>query len=311
VPPVPLIAVVGPTASGKSALAQELARRCDGEIINTDSMQVYRHFDIGTAKPPPEARARVPHHLIDVVAPEEGYSAGRYVADALAVLRDLAERGRTPVLCGGTGLYFRALLSGLAPIPPVPGAVQAEVEAELAAGGSAAAHAELARVDPETAAGVHPNDPVRIARALAVYRATGRPISAYRRERPFRLPPARVLSLGLRWEREALYARIDRRVEEMLAQGWIEEVRGILALGYDARVRPMQAIGYREIAAYLRDGGGQEALAQAIATRTRQYAKRQMTWFRKHPDICWAAPREAEIFFERVKKFLLRGRGAR
>jgi tRNA dimethylallyltransferase len=189
--------------------------------------------------------------------------------------------------------------------------VQAAVEAELAAKGNAAAHAELARVDPETALGVHPNDPVRIARALAVQRATGRPISAFRRERPFRLPASRVLSVGVRWERAALYDRIDRRVDEMLARGWIEEVRGILALGYDARVRPMQAIGYREIAAYLRAGGAREALSQAIATRTRQYAKRQLTWFRKHPDICWAAPGETGRIVERVKKFLPRGRGDR
>jgi tRNA dimethylallyltransferase len=308
----PLVAVLGATASGKSGLALALAEACGGEIVNTDSLQVYRHFDIGTAKPSAAERARVPHHLIDVVEPDEAFSAGRYVAAARAAIASIAARGHVPILCGGTGLYYRALLYGLAPVPQVPAEVQRAVEARLAEQGPAALHAALARVDAVAAAAIHPNDPARIARALAVYEASGRPLSAYRAAQPFRSAPAAVLAVGFQWERKALVARIDARVREMLARGWIEEVRGLLARGYGPSLKPMQAIGYREIARWLCEGGDpatREALEPAIAQRTRQYAKRQGTWFRKHPEVRWAVPGAAEEILAAVRKFLLlRGR---
>ena len=283
-----LIAVVGPTASGKSELALALAEALGGEIINTDAMQVYRGLDIGTAKPDAAARARVAHHLLDVVAPDEAYSAGRYLADARRIIADLRTRGRAPILCGGTGLYFRALLFGLAEIPPIPPEVQARVAAQLAAEGLAAAHARLTQVDPRAAQRIHPNDPSRIARALEVFGATGRPLSDFQAEQPFREVAPHVLSVGCRWERAALYARINARVERMLAAGWVDEVRGLLAAGYDPQLKPLRSSGYREIAALLQGGRGPQRLAEDIATRTRHYAKRQLTWFNKHPNVHWA-----------------------
>lgn len=306
----PLVAVVGPTASGKSALAMELAERLGGEVINTDSMQVYQGFDIGTAKPSAADRHRVTHHLIDVAQPADPYSAGRYVADARAAIAAVVERGRLPILCGGSGLYFRALMFGMAEIPPVPAIVRDEVEAWLKQKGLAAGHAELTRVDPVTAARVHPNDPARVARALEVYRTAGVPLSAYRRAQPFAEAAPGSLSVGTHFERPELYRRIDRRVRGMIAGGWIEEVEGLLGAGHDPGLKPMRAIGYRRIAACL-DGGRpsqaeRETLAGAIATDTRRYAKRQMTWFRKHPGIFWGEPGGFDIVMERVSKFLKR-----
>jgi tRNA dimethylallyltransferase len=307
----PLVAVVGPTASGKSGLALELAEAVGGEIVNTDSLQVYRHFDIGTAKPTPAERARVPHHLIDVAEPNEPYSAGRYVEDASAVLAGIVARGRVPILCGGTGLYYRALTQGLADIPPVPAPVLAALEARLAAEGSAALHAELARVDAAAAASIHPNDPLRIARALAVFESAGRPLSDYRQERPFRAGAGRLLAVGLRWERARLYERVNARVRSMLAAGWAQEVRGLLACGYGPTLKPMRAIGYRELAAWLLaggdpEGGVPEALAEDIAQRTRRYAKRQLTWFRRHPEVRWVPPGQAAALQAAVRDFVRR-----
>ncbi|HKI97237.1 MAG TPA: tRNA (adenosine(37)-N6)-dimethylallyltransferase MiaA [bacterium] len=310
----PLVAVVGATASGKSGLALALAEALDGEIVNTDSMQVYRYFDIGTAKPTLAERERVPHHLIDVVEPDDVYSAGRYVADAQAAIAGIVARDRVPILCGGTGLYYRALVLGLVQVPPVPAAVQAAVEARVGAG-SEAAYQLLAAVDAEAAASIHPNNPVRIARALAVYEATGRPLSAWRREQPFLREPARVFAVGVRWERAALYERIDRRVREMLAAGWVDEVQALLARGYGPELKPMQAIGYREIAEWLGAGGQPDmpepaeplaAVAERIARRTRQYAKRQLTWFRRHPEVHWAEPEGSEAIVGAVRNFLPR-----
>jgi tRNA dimethylallyltransferase len=299
--------VVGPTASGKSALALAIAERVGGEILCTDSMQVYRHLDIGTGKPGPAERARIPHHLIDVADPDEAFSAGRYVEQAQAVLAELARRGRVPILCGGTGLYFKALLRGLAPVPPVPAAVRREVGARAAREGLAASHAELRRVDPESAARIHAHDLVRILRALEVYHATGRPLSRFQRDAPFRPSPEYVLSLGIAWERRALRARIAERVRAMLAAGWVEEVRRVLEMGYSPRSKPLQAIGYREIREYL-DGEREAAsLAPAITLRTQQYAKRQVTWFRRHPGIVWAAPGDEGALIERALRFVEAG----
>ena len=306
VPPA-LIAVVGPTASGKSALATALAEAFGGEIVNCDSMQVYRHFDIGTAKPSREARGRVPHHLIDLVEPDEHYSAGRYATDAQAALGDICARGRLPIVCGGTGLYLRALLFGLAPVPPVNRTLQAQLNAELARRGARACHADLSRIDPHASAAIHPNDPVRIARALAVYHGTGRPLSAYQREQPFRARAANAIFVGYRWERAAMYDRVNQRVRRMLARGWVEEVRGLLDRGYGAEVKPMRAIGYREIVEYITRGSDEGTLADRIAMRTRRYAKRQLTWLRNHPDLLWAEPGNIEPIVARVKKHLKRG----
>lgn len=315
----PLVAVVGPTASGKSALAIALAEQFGGEIVNTDSMQVYRFFDIGTAKPTGEERDRVPHHLIDVANPEQGYSAGQYVIEAKACILDIHQRGKLPILCGGTGLYFRALMQGIAAIPAVPEAVHQEVAQWLEEHGLAAGYAELMRVDAAAAEGIHPHDPSRIARALAVFRATGVPLSSYRAQQPFRETAPRSLSVGYQFDRPVLYERINRRVREMIAQGWIEEVRGLLERGYGPQHQPMRAIGYKQIVDYLQRGNTPEkdqipeltALTESIATSTRRYAKRQLTWFRKHPGIGWSAPGAWDGVCDRVKYFLKNSLGDR
>lgn len=303
-PDIPLIAVAGPTASGKSELAVVLAEALGGEVINTDAMQVYRHLDIGTAKPEAALRERAPHHLIDVVEPDEPYSAGHYVRDAGDIIRRLHAQGRTAILCGGTGLYFRALLQGIAALPAVPEAVRERVTAELAQRGVAACHEALRQVDPETAARVHPNDPSRVQRALEVFYAAGRPLSAYHREQPFGELPPQVLMLGHAWERPVLYERINSRVQAMLDAGWIDEVRGLLARGYDPTLKPLRAIGYREIVALLRDERDEAHLARDIAQRTRHYAKRQLTWFRRMPGMVWAPPTDTATLLTQARAFL-------
>ena len=303
-PDMPLLAVAGPTASGKSELAVVLAEALDGEVINTDAMQVYRQLDIGTAKPEAALRRRVPHHLIDVVTPDEPYSAGAYARDAGEIVRRLHAQGRTAILCGGTGLYFRALLQGIANLPPIPRAVRERVSAQLSELGVAACHEALRQVDPQTAARVHPNDPSRVQRALEVYHAAGRPLSEYHREQPFGELPSQVRMLGYAWERPVLYERINVRVQAMLDAGWIDEVRRLLEQGYEPHLKPLRAIGYREIVALLQGERASEHLARDIAQRTRHYAKRQLTWFRRVPGMMWAPPEDTQALVTRARDFL-------
>ena len=291
----PVVAVVGPTASGKSAVALQLAKALGGEIVSTDSMQVYRGMDLGTAKPTAEEQALVPHHLIDVVNPDTPFSAGRYVEQAQQVLARLQEEGKVAVLCGGTGLYFRALLYGLAQIPDIPPDVRAEVQALVEDQGLAAAYARLQALDPQMAHRLEPADTSRIMRALEVFLATGESLAEFQAQQPFYRHNPMVLQVGVQWPREVLYERINHRTRQMLEQGWAAEVQALLQAGYGG-TKPMQSIGYLELAAHLVAGGSTapdawpQALAPAIAQRTRHYAKRQLTWFRKDETIRWVAP---------------------
>ncbi|MDH4224753.1 MAG: tRNA (adenosine(37)-N6)-dimethylallyltransferase MiaA [Deltaproteobacteria bacterium] len=286
---LPLIAVVGPTASGKTALAVEIALRFGGEVINTDSMQVYRHLDIGTGKPSPSQRQGVVHHLLDTVNPDESYSAGQYVKQAGVVIDSLQAQGRPAILCGGTGLYFRALVEGLASIPPIPPAVRREAGEMIRRLGPVEAHAALARLDPVTAARLNPNDTQRVGRGLEVVLATGRGLTDFHNLGLVGQRPEPVVWVGIRWPREDLYRRINRRVEIMLEAGWVEEVRQVAAR-YSFKAKPLQAIGYREVGRYLTGSLPKDQLAPAITQRTRQYAKRQITWFGRNPKIYWAPP---------------------
>jgi tRNA dimethylallyltransferase len=282
-----LVVIVGPTASGKTELAVRLAERFAGEIVNADSMQVYRGMDIGTAKPSPELRLRVPHHLIDIVAPDVNFSASDFRREAALAIADIAGRGKRVFVVGGTGLYVRALLHGLVDSPSGAGAVRRELEETAQRFGNEALLGELARVDPETSARLHPNDLVRIVRALEVYRLTGRPISQQRSEHGFAGDFYQALKIGLTVERRELYERIDQRVERMIGEGLVAEVQALLDRGFSPGAKALRSIGYRQICAYLAGVYGLDEAVRLIKRDTRHYAKRQLTWFNTDREIKW------------------------
>ena len=284
-----LIVLSGPTASGKSSLALALAREFPLEIVNADSLQVYRHFDIGTAKPTAAERSEVPHHLIDVADPGEPYDAGRYVRDAERAIGEIRARGKVPMLVGGTGMYIRALLRGLDPFPSDP-RVRKELSRRWEAEGGAALHAELARIDPGTSGKVHPSDRLRVLRALEIAAVAGVPPSRARAS--WSSPEARhgCLFLALWPDRETLNRGIDARTEGMFRRGLLEEVRGLLAMGFDRSLKPMRALGYRHAAAHLLDGVPLSETIEAVKRDTRRYAKRQVTWLSSEPDLVPLVP---------------------
>nr|WP_295374469.1 tRNA (adenosine(37)-N6)-dimethylallyltransferase MiaA [Pseudoxanthomonas sp.] len=306
------IALMGPTASGKTALAMEWAERCGGEIVSIDSALVYRGLDIGAAKPDAAMQAQVRHHLIDVRDPWQTYSAAEFAADARAALADIAARGRLPILAGGTGLYFRALLEGLAPMPEADPDTRAALAAEAAERGWPALHAELARVDPAAAARIHATDPQRIQRALEVYRLSGKPISQWQREPgPPRLP-FRVLKLVLApAERAVLHARIEQRFDTMLAEGFLDEVRRLRALPrMQAVAAPLdlpavRAVGYRQAWEHLDGTTSAAEFRDRAIFATRQLAKRQLTWLRGELDARWFDPGRDSAALERARRQFL------
>jgi tRNA dimethylallyltransferase len=285
----PAILLMGPTASGKSELAIELARALGGEIVSVDSALVYRGLDIGTAKPAAALRAEVPHHLVDILDPAAPYSAGRFRRDALAAMEAIRERGRLPILVGGTMLYFRALLKGLAELPEADPALRAVLDADAALRGWPALHTELARVDPAAAARIRPGDSQRIQRALEVWRLTGKPLSQL--QAAGASPPAgwRFLKLGLAPpSRAELHAAIGRRFEIMMAAGFLAEVAALRARGdLHAGLPSMRAVGYRQLWAHLAGECRLEQAAEGAIIATRRLAKRQMTWLRAEPRLSW------------------------
>ena len=284
-----LLCVMGPTASGKTGLAIQLALSLDGEVVSCDSMQVYRGMDIGTSKPAEAERHGVPHHMLDVADPSEPYSAAQYAGQASACIESIRARGRLPIVCGGTGLYFDALLYGLHGIGGCGGHMRQELAGRAGREGLAPLYAELARVDPESASYISANDERRIIRALEVYHSTGVPLSRHHeisKSKPPRYGDALLLGIRFR-DRAALYERIDRRVDGMMAEGLLDEVRALLERQPPPSHTAMQAIGYKELAAALRGEITVEDAAAQIKQSTRRYAKRQITWFRKYPDIRW------------------------
>jgi tRNA dimethylallyltransferase len=283
---IPALLLMGPTASGKSALALGLADRFDGEIVTVDSAQVYRGMDVGTAKPSAADRSRVPHHLIDIIDPTQAYSAAAFVRDALACVADIRARGRMPILCGGTMLYFKALTEGLSALPRADAAVRGELDRRAAQEGWPALHAELARVDPVTAARLAPTDAQRIQRALEVYRASGQPISELqgRRETASLLPGPAIAAALVPADRAQLHAAIARRFLRMLDAGLVDELRGLrqrYAL-YPA-LPSMRCVGYRQAWQYLDGAIDIARLRETGIAATRQLAKRQLTWLRATP----------------------------
>jgi len=285
----PAILLMGPTASGKTGLALELARALPVEIVSVDSALVYRGMDIGTAKPSAALRAEIPHHLVDLLDPAEAYSAGRFRRDALDAMRDIRARGRVPLLVGGTMLYFRALQRGLAALPQADAAVRAELDREAAARGWPALHAELRDVDPIAAARIQPADSQRIQRALEVWRLTGRPLSDLQAAGDTPLEGWRLLKLGLApLSRAGLHQAIAARFSEMMAAGFLQEVEQLQARGdLHPGLPSIRAVGYRQLwAAVAGECAIDEAVAAAI-TATRRLAKRQMTWLRAESGLHW------------------------
>ena len=279
-----VVVVCGPTASGKTALAVALAKAHNGEVVSADSMQIYRRMDIGTAKPTREEMEGIPHHMIDVIDPEEDFSVARYVDMAASCVDDILSRGKLPIIAGGTGLYIDSLLSGrtfsaFSPESPLRGELEGRIRSE----GGQVLLDELAKVDPESAARLHPNDEKRIVRALEVYLTTGKTITQHNAETLAIPPRYDALTLNLSYEhREDMWGRIDRRVDVMMEQGLVEEVRALLNSGVPDKCTAMQAIGYKEMVQAIRVTGDYAAGAEEIKLRSRQYAKRQLTWFKRN-----------------------------
>jgi tRNA dimethylallyltransferase len=299
------LAVVGPTCTGKSALALALARRLGGELVNADALQVYRGLERGTAKPDAAARAEVPHHLLDLLDPREPFSAGEFARRARVAIADIAARGRIPIVVGGSGLYLRALWRGLAPVPPVPDEIRAALCRRLETEGSAALYDELRRHDAELASRLTPADRQRVMRGLEVLEATGRSLSSWQRETAAsgQLP---MVVLGLTLPRIVLYDRIATRAYAMLSGGWLDEIRQLLRDGVPENAPAFQAIGYRQLLRHLKGSCTLEQAMDQTITATRQYAKRQETWFRRERVAAWFRSPDLERLEHDAVEFLCR-----
>jgi tRNA dimethylallyltransferase len=298
-----IVVILGPTSTGKSDLALWLAPRISGEIVNADSMQVYRHFDIGSAKPESAARGLVPHHLVDVIDPDVEFNAALFQKVADDAIADITSRKAVPVVVGGTGLYLRVLLHGLFPVQSDrhlrERLRQQYIDRPLET------YEELRARDPEYAFAVSHRDMVRVVRGLEISLVSGLTMSEWRKAHGFREVRYGALKIGLRAERQELYGRINERVLRMLDAGWIKEVEGLLHAGWDPKCRPFQSIGYREILLHLKGELDYETMVGRIKMATRHYAKRQLTWFSKEKDVEWYEyPRDCRPILERVRRFL-------
>ena len=283
----PLVAVVGPTASGKSTLALDIAECFSGEIVNFDSVQVYRGFEIGTAKTPLVERRGIPHHLLDIVAPDAVFTAGHYAERARVVVDEIRERSRLPVFVGGTGLYLRALLNGLFQGPKRDEALRERLEQRVESKPVGYLHRVLKRLYPASAERIHPNDTPKLMRSIEVRLLARAPISALWNEGTDPLEGYEVARVGLNPNRSALYARINRRTKQMFKTGLVEETQALLTSGPPRSARPFGSLGYKQALDYLDGGITLEDAIESAAKMTRRYAKRQMTWFRREPDVHW------------------------
>lgn len=301
-----LIVITGPTASGKSLFSVELARLFGGEIVNADSMQVYREMDVGTAKSSLEARQGIPHHLIDIVNPDEPFNAAIYRSLAVPIIEDILARGRVCFLVGGTGLYIKTLLGGLLFCPPMDPMIREELQNQCDERGSEALHRSLVHLDSEAGQKIHPKDRVRIIRALEIMRVTGRSLSALTREHRFKNNAFRSLKICLQIEREDLYHRINERSLAMVEKGLVEETERLLSRGYSPELNAMKSLGYRHAVQYLKGLMGLDQMVGQLQRDTRRYAKRQVTWFRADPEMKWITPQAKEILVDEIHAFIRR-----
>ena len=299
-----LVIILGPTAVGKSDVALRLAESENGEIVNADSQQVYRHMDIGTGKPSKADRERVPHHLIDIVAPNEEFNAALFRRLATESIGQIHARERNVIVCGGTGLYLRALTHGLFEGPGQDPEVRQTLEQEIADRGLAILYKRLEGIDPAAGSTIHPNDRQRIIRALEVYQLTGKPLSEWQKAHGFQEDLFDILKIGLLRERAELYDLINSRTERMIKEGLLEEVRGLVARGFHLDLKPLRSVGYRQMGQVLRGTQSMEAALEEMKQETRHLAKRQLTWFRRDQEIRWFHPNEKLTIIEAVKKFL-------
>jgi tRNA dimethylallyltransferase len=277
----PLIVILGPTASGKTALSLKLAQQFNGEIISADSRQVYRHMNIGTDKILQEAKQGVPHYLLDIVNPDERFTVADFKMQAEALIDDIAARGKLPMLVGGTGLYIRAITENFA-IPPENPRLRAQLMKELKKNGLDALYEKLKKLDPATAAKIHPKNAPYIVRALEIFMTTGQPKNDVKK-----MPKYRCLQIGLSWPREALFERIHRRIDEQIERGLVDETKKLLVLGYSKNLPSMNTLGYKEMVAHLEGIISLDEARDLLKKNTRNFAKRQMTWFKRDKEVVW------------------------
>ena len=298
-----LVVITGPTATGKTALALTLASRFGAEIVGADSRQVYRYLDIGTAKPTAEQQACIPHHLLDVADPDERFDGARFRALALDSIHGILARGKRVLVVGGTGLYLRMLTRGLFAGPPADAELRVRLQGQEQHEGKGFLHHWLGTIDPETATRLHPNDLVRLVRALEVFLLTGTPISQWQREHGFRESPFSTFTIGLVMERAALARGIEARCRQMVQDGLVEEIRRVWAMGYGPDLPTMQTIGYAQIGAFLRGEYGLEEALTRMALETKRLAKRQLTWLRAEPEVQWFTPMQQQDIETAVERF--------
>ena len=303
--PSKVVAVLGPTATGKSALGLAVAERFGGEIVNCDSTAVFRGFDIGTDKLPADERRGIPHHLIDIADPTDEYTAARFARDASSVIRDILSRARVPVVVGGTGFYYRALTRGLFPGPGRDAALRGRLEAIAARRGPERLHRLLLRVDPESARRIQPRDVKRMVRALEVYFLTGRPLTEHFADTEPPLPGVEFLAVAIRLPASAISTRVTRRVDEQFDGGLLDEIRGLLARGIPEDARPFGGLVYRQALEHLHGVRDETETRALISQENRRYARRQLIWFRKEPNLTWFdGPGESAATIASVLDFL-------
>lgn len=304
---IKVVVILGPTASGKSKTAIELAGMFDAEIVSADSMLVYRFMDIGTAKPSKDERAKVKHHLIDIANPDEDYTAAQFKDDASKAIEDIHKKGKNIFIVGGTGLYIKALTRGLFKGPSKDERLRKKFKKLSEEKGRDYLYAMLKKVDPVSASKIHPNNEVRIIRALEVYHTANKPLSSFQTEHGFIEEPYETLQIGIAKEREKLYQDIETRVDNMIDAGLIDEVKRLIKMGYSPELKPMQALGYKEANNYLDGMLSFDDMLKEIKKNTKRYAKRQMTWFRKETDIKWLDADDRKGMISMIKGFLSYG----